>query len=248
MNNKKQDFNEFCKNLDINLQKLKKKGTKYRAEYNKRYLKSPYAFYGVVSKDLREHVTAYHKENHYISKDYLKQLLLRLWNSSWHTEKTFAVNLAAKYINLFTNKDILFFKKWLDECNNWDHTDAICADIIGKLLLKYPNTKKEINFWTKEQVLWTKRASLISYIRYVRIDKTDLKPIFNNIKKLEQEKDFFIRKAIGWILREASKKQPKIVKEFVISKKDKLSNLSIRQALRLIETKEFINNLINSKR
>ncbi len=245
--NKKIELDKFHKNLDLNLKKLKKKGTKYRANHAKTYLKSPYDFYGVVSKDLRDHVNNYHKENHHISKDYLEQLLLRLWNSPWHTEKTFAVHLAAKYLDLFTDKDILFFKKWLDECNGWDHTDEICANIIGKLLLKYPNMKKDINSWTKDPILWTKRASLISYIKYVKIEQVNLKPIFSNIKKLEKEKDFFIRKAIGWILREASKQQPKVVKKFVVSEKSKLSNLSIRQSLRIIETKEFIINLINSK-
>ncbi len=57
--------------------------------------------------------------------------------------------------------------------------------------------------------MWTKIASLSSYIKSVRKDKRDLEDAFNNRKPLMHEKEFSIRKVIGWILREASKKPEK---------------------------------------
>jgi len=222
--------------IELNLNRLRKKGNKEHALGEQNYLKTPFKCYGVYSKDLMEEVNAFHKANCQISKKELQKILDRLWNSNWHTEKTFAVKLASLYVKdgLFICRDIDYFEKWINQCTGWDHTDEICAHIVGELLLEYPDIKKNINSWTKSKHMWTRRASLISYIISVRKSKSNLSDIFNNIKKLSQEKDFFIRKAIGWILREAGKKAPKDVKRFVKENEDKLSNLSKREALRKI--------------
>ena len=47
-----------------------------------------------------------------------------------------------------------------------------------------------------------------------------------------EEKEFFIRKAIGWILREMSKKRPELVADWVIARKSRMSGLTLREAVR----------------
>ena len=222
------------RNIDYYLRTLKKKGKKQRAEWSKNYLKSPYKFYGVTGDELKASVKTFYRENKNISKKELLEILDRLWNSDWHTEKTFSIKLASLNIKKFDSRDLGFFKKWLDQCTGWDHTDEICASIIGKLLLRYPKIKKHINSWTTSKHLWTRRASLLSYIQSVRKEKTYFPDLFSNIEKLMSEKEFFIRKAIGWILREATKKYPEDVKKFVKKNQSSLSSLSKREALRNI--------------
>jgi len=224
---------------------LKKKGTKERAEGQKKYLKSPYCFYGVVAKELDWAVKEYYFLNKTIDKEKLLKILQELWNSKWHTEKSFAISLATYYTAMLDEKELLFFKNWLDECTGWDHTDGISCFIIARMIEKNPKLKKQINYWTKEKTMWTRRSSLISYIRSIRKDKRDLQDIFNNIKPLMKEKEFFIRKAIGWILREASKKYSKDVLAFVKQNRKQLSNLSIREATRKIIPREKIKKLLN---
>lgn len=231
--------------LKLILSKLKSKGTKERAEGQKNYLKSPYKFYGIIGKEQDASVKEYYLLNKEISNEKLIPILQELWNSKWHTEKSFAVSLATYYTKQFGEKELLIFKKWLDECTGWDHTDGISGFIIARMIVKDPKLKKHINSWTKEKCMWTRRATLISYIRSIRKDNRDLQDIFNNIIPLIPEKEFFIRKAIGWILREASKKYPKDILIFVKNNRKELSNLSIREATRNIISKKEIKKLLN---
>jgi 3-methyladenine DNA glycosylase AlkD len=233
------------KQLKLILENLKKKGDSKRAIEQKRYLKSPYKFYGIIGKEQDEAVKEYYKLNKEISTEKLLKILEELWESKWHTEKSFAVSLAAYYTEQFGEIELQVFKKWLDECTGWDHTDGISGFIIARMVINNPQLKKTINSWVKEKSMWTRRASLISYIKSVRKDKRDLQDVFNNIKPLMQEKEFFIRKAIGWILRETSKKHPKEVLNFVKKNKKQLSNLSIREAIRNIIHKKEMATYIN---
>jgi len=223
------------KELTKFLKELKKKGTKERAEGEKKYMKSPYKFYGVLSADSHKVAKDFYILNKEISKTELIQIIKELWNSEWQDEKTLAIRLSALYIDRFTNKDLPIFKKWLDECVGWGHTDEICSHVTGELLLRYPIIKKDINSWTDSSVMWTRRASILSYIQSVRRERKYFFDIFRNCKKLMHEKDFFIRKVIGWILREMSKKFPEDTIRFVKENEDKLSGLSKREALKNIK-------------
>ena len=226
--------NNYLSDLDKALSSLKKKGDFAHARNEEKYLKTNLKCYGVYSKDLLFSVNEFYKSHKDISKESLLYLLDRLWSSNSHTEKTIGIKLAGKYISLFGPEDLSYFKRWLSECDGWCHTDYICSLVVGRLVYKYPSIKKEINSWRKNKVLWVRRASLISYIISIRYTNRDIKDIFYNSIYLSGEKDFFIRKAIGWILRETSKKYPKDVLKFVSKNKNKLSNLSKKEAIRNI--------------
>ncbi|MFA5746198.1 MAG: DNA alkylation repair protein [archaeon] len=233
------------KQLKLILEDLKKKGDSKKAIEQKRYLKSPYQMYGIWGKDQDSAVKQFYLLNKEIDNKELFKILEDLWKSKWHTEKSFAIGIATYYTDQYTEKELLFFKKWLDECTGWDHTDGISGFIIARMVVDNSKLKKVINSWTKENCMWTRRASLISYIRSLRKDNRDLQDVFNNIKPLMHEKEFFIRKAIGWVLREASKKYSKEVIAFVKENKDELSNLSKREALKTILLKKELSKYLS---
>lgn len=79
--------------------------------------------------------------------------------------------------------------------------------------------------------MWLLRVCIIYQIKYKT--STDLDYLFYIIKKSKSHENFFIKKAIGWALRELSKTQANIVKKFV-EENPSLSNLSKREALRLL--------------
>jgi|GEM_PF-1841738 len=221
--------------LEKILSSLKKKGDPIHAKNEEKYLKTKLKCYGIYGTELDLALNEFYKSHKDISKHELLYLLDRLWNSKSHTEKTFAIKLTSKFISLFEQEDIPYFKKWVKESDGWCHTDYICGLIVGKLVYKYPSIKKTINSWRKDSILWVRRASLISYIVSIRNTDRDIKDIFDNSIYLSSEKNFFIRKAIGWILRETSKKYPKEVLKFVSKHENKLSTLSRREAIRNIK-------------
>jgi 3-methyladenine DNA glycosylase AlkD len=81
--------------------------------------------------------------------------------------------------------------------------------------------------------LWLQRTTLLFQLKYKK--ETDVELMSDLIKRLAGEKEFFIRKAIGWVLREYSKTDPEIVINFV--ENNQLSNLSRTEALKVINRK-----------
>ena len=93
---------------------------------------------------------------------------------------------------------------------------------------------KYIDSWLHSGNLWLQRSCLIHQLRY---NKTaDRALLFNLCEQLAGHPDFFIRKAIGWSLRQYSKEYPDAVIDFV--NKHELSPLSRKEALKVIASKQ----------
>ena len=82
--------------------------------------------------------------------------------------------------------------------------------------------------------MWLQRTAILFQLKYKK--KTDVPLLFHCITTMADSKEFFIRKAIGWALREYSKTDAEVVQSFVAS--TELSPLSVREALKVIGRKE----------
>jgi 3-methyladenine DNA glycosylase AlkD len=81
--------------------------------------------------------------------------------------------------------------------------------------------------FSNDEDFWMRRTSLLAHLKHKK--KTSHKHLFAYCKKMAHEKEFFIRKAIGWALREYSKSEPDRVLKFMQENKTKLSPLSLRE-------------------
>ena len=114
----------------------------------------------------------------------------------------------------------------------WDTVDFISPNLSGFLCQKYPHLLiQTCERWNLDNHFWIRRASLIIQLRYKQKTQTDL--LFEMIRPLMHEKEFFIRKAIGWSLRELAKSQPEKVISFI--ENSPISPLSKREALKHIK-------------
>lgn len=84
--------------------------------------------------------------------------------------------------------------------------------------------------WIADENIWLKRTAILHQLYYKQ--KTDQDKLFKYSLACAAEKDFFIRKAIGWALRNQFRVNPAAVKEFVKQNEDNLSNLSKKEALK----------------
>ena len=115
----------------------------------------------------------------------------------------------------------------------WDFVDEIAQHLIGRLLAKNQLKMNEIlGQWISDENLWIRRTAILSYNRHK--ENTDEEKLFDYCLRCSGDTDFFIRKAIGWALREYSKTSKKSVSEFVRLNEEKLSNLSKKEGMRHI--------------
>ena len=111
----------------------------------------------------------------------------------------------------------------------WDTVDGLAAAVVGPLVLNHPALVREMDAWVQEEDLWLIRTAILHQLRYKQ--RTDPERLFRYCERQAGHKDFFIRKAIGWALREYSKTNPEAVRSFIASHDGALSGLSKREGM-----------------
>ncbi len=114
----------------------------------------------------------------------------------------------------------------------WDTIDFISPKLIGEYFRVYTHQREgQVEKWIASNNIWLQRSAILSQLNYK--DELDTDFLSYVINSLLGSKEFFINKAIGWILRNYSRVNPKWVVEFV--EKTNLNNLSRKEALRLMK-------------
>ena len=116
----------------------------------------------------------------------------------------------------------------------WDTVDYIAVKLVGKHFENFPELiPKHIKTWNSSGNLWLNRTAILFQLQYKK--KTDINLLFDIIEKQAGSREFFIQKAIGWVLREYSKTDENAVRKFVMQ--TNLSSLSKREALKWLNRK-----------
>lgn len=164
-----------------------------------------------------------------IKADY-RNIALGLWKLPEREFHYCAMEILYKEIkNRFEKDDIALIEKLLVTHSWWDSVDFLAKHILGNYLLAFPGEiPKIVRRFSDSENMWLNRSVLLFQLGYK--SKTDEKILFEECLKQASNKEFFIRKAIGWALREYAKTNPGAVKRFV--SRNRLSPLSEREALK----------------
>ena len=120
-------------------------------------------------------------------------------------------------------RDLVTTKSW------WDTVDALAAHVVGALVLRYRELAVEMDTWARDENIWLARTAILHQLRYK--SATDPGRLFAYCEMRASDTEFFIRKGIGWALREYSKTDATAVRRFVGEHEEQLSGLSKREAL-----------------
>ncbi len=197
------------------------------------YMKSEMPFRGVKSADQKMVFRETMKRYKIASYGLYIQVIEQLWDANYREERYIAISIARKFRLYHTLESLNTFEMMIRTGEWWDYVDAISANLIGSLLSKYSDEMKTVlNGWIADENIWIRRAAILSQLR--QKDRTDSKLLFSFCRKRMHEESFWIRKAIGWALREYSKTNPEKVYNFIISHDSQLSNLTKREASRYL--------------
>ena len=113
----------------------------------------------------------------------------------------------------------------------WDFVDELAATFVGTVLRAHPESESDrMRDWASDEHLWVRRSAILSQLTFG--DRTDLDLLVDTIEPNIADRDFFIRKAIGWALRQYARVQPDRVRMLVDGWGEELSGLSRREALK----------------
>jgi 3-methyladenine DNA glycosylase AlkD len=124
---------------------------------------------------------------------------------------------------LDTARELITTKSW------WDTVDPLASHVVGGIVATHPDSVAVMDSWAHDENLWLARTALLHQLR--RKATTDTGRLFGYCTALAGERDFFIRKAIGWALRTYAWTDPDAVREYVAAQPG-LSPLSVREALK----------------
>lgn len=216
---------------------LKEGADPERAVQEKRYLKSPHPFFGVAVLKIRAIAKAFHRNNRDARPDEILDLCDALWARPHHEEKSLGIFIAEAFVDGLEPRHLERIERWVRESTGWAHLDAIAGDVVGRLLLRLPNLAAQVQAWSGSDIFWQRRASVIAHIRGLRTGDADVDVFFDTCDRLLDEKEFFIRKAIGWALREMSKNDPNGVYAFLEPRRGRAARLTLREASKYLDPK-----------
>ena len=191
-------------------EELKKAGNKERAENSKKYLKSPYEFYGIKVPEIRKIVKNYKQLEFHSALN----LFDELWNSGNHEEMSFALYLLENYVKKYSQYIWKFLLERIEKAKTWDHVDEFSSHILGVILAEDMRIMSDIKPLFESKNPWMRRTSIVSTYPLIKKNKIDL--TLRLAEKLVYDKDIYVQKGAGWMLREAGKKNRIAVREFVI--------------------------------
>ena len=220
---------EFINTLEIEFEKHK--NAKIALE-QKAYMRHQFEFYGLKATVRREIQKPFFIKEYLPQKSEIEHIIKTLWEKPEREYQHFAQELAFKYVKQLELKDINLFEFMVTNKSWWDTVDFIANKLMGEYFKTFPNQKeKYVTKWLKSDNMWLQRSALLFQLKYK--NKIDTVLLSSTINSLLNSKEFFINKAIGWVLREYSRTNPNWVIEFVNN--TELSTLSKKEALRLLK-------------
>jgi 3-methyladenine DNA glycosylase AlkD len=207
-------------------------GSKERAEQGKRYLKSDLEFFGVIVPDLRrvvkEAVKAYPGLDHQAAVAWA----VALWREPVFERRAAAVEILHMTGKRLRASDLATVEALIRDARTWALVDPLAGDVAGGIALRDPSAWPLIDAWATDEDFWVRRSALLALLPGIRARQPDLGRFERYAAPMLAEKEFFIRKALGWVLREISKRDPRWVADWTARHATVISGVTFREAVR----------------
>ena len=193
------------------------------------YMKSTMPYRGVQSPVAKQIQRDLNQQHSLTSAEELEQVIRELWQADYREERYAAIGLARRYYKYHTLEMLPLFRMMIETGAWWDFVDAIAAYLIGGLLEKYTvEMKRKLKQWIRDEDLWIRRSAILSQLSFK--ENIDEKLLFDFCRRCLPEESFWIRKAIGWALRQHARVAPDAVRGFISRYGDQMSGLTRREA------------------
>jgi 3-methyladenine DNA glycosylase AlkD len=197
----------------------------------KRYMKNRFEFLG-LQKPVRSRLQKqFIDELKRSSWQEIESAVNALWKLPYREYKYVAMDLLLATKRKWGNDAFDFFLSLIKIDSWWDTVDLLAARMVGGVVSKEPEAyRTTLLEMAGSEDLWIRRTALIHQLFFK--EKTDTGLFESVYLKCRQDTDFFIRKAIGWALRQYSATDPVFVRKFV--EKHAIDGLAGKEALRKI--------------
>lgn len=215
---------------------LRSVGTPQRATGEKRYLKSDLEFVGATVPQVRKQARVWLASHTGVEREELVGLVRSLWRRRVHELRSYGVELLVDRGSLLLASDLDLVEWIVRRANTWAHVDPVAINVLGSLVDRYPELGVDLDRWAADENPWLRRSALLAHLLPLRRGEGEWRRFTRYADQMLDEQEFFIRKAIGWVLREAAKVTPERVVEFLETNLGRISGLTLREAARHLDS------------
>ena len=160
--------------------------------------------------------------------DELRTVALACWDLPEREYQYFACDHLRRHVAvcgpdlLATARTLVTTRSW------WDTVDPLATGFVGALVAAHPRLRADMDAWSVDDNLWLVRSAILHQLHHGT--RTDADRLLGYCSRQAGHPDFFVRKGIGWALRQYARTDPGAVRQFIARHRDRLSPLSVREA------------------
>jgi len=199
------------------------------------YMKSAMPYHGVSAPALRDVCRRVFAEHDLSDPARWRRDALALWRQARYREERYgaiALTSDRRAVPFQTLETLAMYEEMIVTGAWWDYVDDVATHRLGLLLRRYPSRmRRAMRAWSRSPDTWKRRSAILCQITF-KAD-TDLELLYACIEPSLPSREFFLRKAIGWALRQYAWTDPREVIRYVRAHRAELSPLSRREALKV---------------
>lgn len=184
--------------------------------------------------DIRGAANDFAREHADITCTELRKIVDELWSTDVFELRSAGIALLSRYASLLAERDLPWLLGFVRRSKTWAHVDWLAADVIGGVVGESRTALRRLPVWARDGNFWVRRTALLAQLRPLSHEAGDFALFARLATPMLGEREFFIRKAVGWVLREVSKKRPRLVFEFLREHREEVSGLTLSEGAKYL--------------
>lgn len=199
-----------------------------RAEHERAYLKSGLEHIGVRVPVVRATVERHAPGD----RDGVLALAGQLWSEPVHELRLAAVELLSMRVAVLESADLPLVELLLRGSRTWALVDHLAEKVAGGIVERDPAAATALDRWAADPDFWLRRSALLALLGPLRAGCGDVERFSRYADAMLDEREFFIRKAIGWVLRDIGRRRPELVDHWLGARPGRVPVLAVREAVK----------------
>lgn len=186
----------------------------------------------VVKATAKDYLAANGKRGVRLDRETAVAWALALWHEPVHERRAAAIEILLLAVPRLSAADLPTVERLIRDARTWAYVDPLAGNIAGTVALREASAWQRVDAWAVDEDFWVRRAALLALLPGIRAGQPDLPRFVRYSDPMLAEREFFIRKAIGWVLREISRRDPDWVTAWTEAHAAQISGVTFREAVR----------------
>jgi len=227
------DHTDLAAAADALEAQLRAAGQPERAEPERRYLKIDLEVFGTAVGDVRRAVRTHRRAQPNPTREGIVALAVELWGRPVFECRLAAVELLVTEAGRLETGDLALVERLVRHAGTWALVDPLAIHVAAPVVERHHESARLVlEMWAGDDSFWVRRSALLALLPALRRGDGDFETFGRYADAMLDEREFFIRKAIGWVLRETGRRRPDLVLEWLEPRIHRASGVTVREALK----------------